>query len=177
MWGAARTLQMGWLLKVGLGIEFLEIIIFLWLSSHATKIQVNEQKSKFLCYSAMYESYQTDCFATSYKSTLRIWLFWRNCKNWQINPTDNSYDLLSFPETILHVNELQIIFFDFYMCVFFIAIRWFLESVNIVKNGINDQFTTPLIFMFLEVVTHWLQLWMQVKKQWCNSWKSETHST
>ena len=29
--------------------------------------------------SAKYESYQTDCFDTSYKSTLRVWLFYRKC--------------------------------------------------------------------------------------------------
>ena len=34
--------------------------------------------SEFECCSANYESYQTDCFATSYKSTLQIWLFWRD---------------------------------------------------------------------------------------------------
>ena len=62
----------------------------------------SSQKSKFQCYSAKYESYQTHCFATSYKSALWIWLFWRNFKKWQNNPPDNSYDLLSFPQKILH---------------------------------------------------------------------------
>ena len=46
--------------------------------------------------------YQTDCSATSYKSALRIWLSKRNCKKWQNDLTDNSNDLQSFPETILH---------------------------------------------------------------------------
>ena len=37
-----------------------------------------EHNSMFECCSAKCESYQTDCFATSYKSLLQIWLFWRD---------------------------------------------------------------------------------------------------
>ena len=34
-----------------------------------------QHNSMFECCSAKYESYETDCFATSYKSALRVWLF------------------------------------------------------------------------------------------------------
>ena len=37
-----------------------------------------DHNSEFEYCSAKYESYQTDCFATSYKSALQIWLFWRD---------------------------------------------------------------------------------------------------
>ena len=42
------------------------------------------QNSKCYCYSENHESYQKDCFATSYKSALRVWLFWRNFAKSQI---------------------------------------------------------------------------------------------
>ena len=55
----------------------------------------------FECCSAKYESYQTDCFATSYKSTLRICLFWRDFSKSQ---TRTVAILLRCPDTILHEN-------------------------------------------------------------------------
>ena len=47
-----------------------------------------------------------DCFATFAKSTLRIRLFWRNCKKWENNLPDSLDDLLSCLETILHGNHI-----------------------------------------------------------------------
>ena len=55
-----------------------------------------KQKSKCYCYSAKYESYQTDCFATSYKSALQIWLFWKDFSKIQSCTTAN---LLSYPDS------------------------------------------------------------------------------
>ena len=37
--------------------------------------QCTVHNSMFECCSIRYESYQTDCFDTTYKSTLRLWLF------------------------------------------------------------------------------------------------------
>ena len=39
------------------------------------KYLIFDHNSMFECCSAKYESYQTDCFDTSYKSTLQVWLF------------------------------------------------------------------------------------------------------
>ena len=47
-----------------------------------------KQASKFYCYSANHENYQMDCYASFAKRTLRIRLFWRNCKKWQSNQPD-----------------------------------------------------------------------------------------
>ena len=55
--------------------------------------------SVIVIYSANHESYHTDCFATSYKSALQVWLFWRNFSKSPIRATAN---LLSFADMILH---------------------------------------------------------------------------
>ena len=41
----------------------------------ASYVAGGKHNSMFECCSAKYESYQRDWFATSYKSTLRVWLF------------------------------------------------------------------------------------------------------
>ena len=54
-------------------------------------------------------SYQMDRFADL---PIRIRLFWRNYKKWQNNLPDNSDDLISCPETILHDVEIISILFQ-----------------------------------------------------------------
>ena len=58
-----------------------------------------------MLFSKKYESYQTYCFANSYKNSLRIWLFW---KDFAKSQTRTFAFLLSCPDRILH--DLNLIF-------------------------------------------------------------------
>ena len=66
--------------------------------------------SEFECFSAKYESYQMDCFATSHKSSLQIWLFWRDFEKSQ---TRTAAILLSFPVPSKNQGKRQFFFFVF----------------------------------------------------------------
>ena len=56
---------------------FLDFMDLWWGYMEKSYKMQKRHNSMFECCSAKYESYQTDCFDTSYKSTLRVWLFSR----------------------------------------------------------------------------------------------------
>ena len=68
-----------------------------------SKIIQSDHVYSFECCSAKYESYQADCFATSYESALQIWLFWRNIAKSKIR---NTAILLSYPDSFLRESDL-----------------------------------------------------------------------
>ena len=75
--------------------------------------------------SAKYESYQTDCFATSYKSALRIWLFQPDFSKSQ---TSTAAILPSCLDTILHDSDKGQIFSEKH-CYYFHCPKNVLHSI------------------------------------------------
>jgi hypothetical protein len=54
--------------------------------------------------SSKYERYEMDCFASSYKSVLQIWLFWMDFAKSQIQTTAI---LLSYPDSFLRGKDMD----------------------------------------------------------------------
>ena len=82
LWNFVESQKIYWkgrLVKVLTNIHaeiVLEITLGSFASRYFTPLLLNsKQTSVFYCYSANHESYQMDCYATSYKRALRIWPF------------------------------------------------------------------------------------------------------
>ena len=77
----AAQLVLFWLLSRESGVSFTEaqprsILTALYFEfAEKNLVNTSSHNSMFECCSAKYESYQRDCFDTSYKSTLQVWLF------------------------------------------------------------------------------------------------------
>ena len=77
-WFCSESLTSVWGMRPSINYVCKNSLIF-WQSRHSPFLHFFHAYHNFMferC-SAKYESYQTDCFDTSYKSTPRVWLFWR----------------------------------------------------------------------------------------------------